>query len=430
MRPTPPHRPHAVLAVLAAFGAALPAAACAAPPLRPAAAAPVAADTLTDREQRDRERERRRREQQAERERRQVERERAQADRERAQAGRERAARDSVGDVDLDGLPESMGRIGAVIGTAVREGLRGAAEGIRAVGEALASDDYDDDARPAQPVRLDTTVTVGRDPVVDLSLVSGDVTVTAGTGSTVRVRGYSERLPLRFEHSGSSVRVWTPRVRARSAGEQRLEVVVPAGARVVAASVSGDVSVRGVGGELEATSVSGDVDVADARRRVVLSSVSGSVRGARLAGDVRAHGVSGDVALDDVTGADLDVETVSGEVDLRRVRATRVRTQSVSGDVAWNGTLARDGRYDFESHSGEIRLALPTDAAASLVVRTFSGSIDSNLPLTMRPDDPADRDRPAARRDRRMEFTLGGGGARVTAETFSGRVTLSTPAPR
>ena len=283
-------------------------------------------------------------------------------------------------------------------------------------------------AAAQERTRIDTVVTVGRDAVVDLALVSGDVTVTAAEGAQVRARGVSDG-ELRFEQRGSAVRIWVEREdrrrwRDRDAGDERLEVVVPIGARVTANSVSGTVAVRGVRGEIEARSVSGDVEVREATRRLHASSVSGSVRVERVEGDVHVESVSGEAVVDDVAG-DVDVQTVSGEIDVRRARTTRVRVQTVSGELSYDGTLARDGRYDFTSHSGQVRLAIPADAGATLSMRTFSGSIDSAFPLTLQSGDRvADDDRRGPRRNRRAEYTLGGGGARVTIETFSGSIEL------
>jgi DUF4097 and DUF4098 domain-containing protein YvlB len=94
----------------------------------------------------------------------------------------------------------------------------------------------------------------------------------------------------------------------------------------------------------------------------------------------------------------------------------------VSGDVTYAGTVDPAGRYDFRSHSGTVRLVLPAGTNASLSVETFSGDIDSAFPLTLRPEAaPAEGGR---KRPRRMEFTIGSGGPRITAESFSGDLVI------
>lgn len=289
-------------------------------------------------------------------------------------------------------------------------------------------------AQQSGPWRIDTTVTLARGGSVDLSLISGDITVTAGSGDQVRVRGMSERVPFIFERSASSVRVRLEtsdcdgRRRGRRNydcdGDERLEVSVPSGTRVIGNTVSGSVVVRGVNGEVEAQSVSGDVEVDGAQRRARLHSVSGDVSGRSLQGDVNAQSVSGDVDLQSVTGT-VDAQSVSGDLTLRGVRSDRVEVETVSGEVTYDGTFSRDGRYDFKSHSGDVRLVMPADVAASLEVHTFSGEIDSDFQMTL--DAGSDTGR---RRDRNMSFKLNGGGARVTAETFSGTVNLERAGAR
>jgi DUF4097 and DUF4098 domain-containing protein YvlB len=273
------------------------------------------------------------------------------------------------------------------------------------------------EAQDRDTYRIDTTVSVGRDASVDLSLVNGNVTVTASSRDEVRIKAYSEVIPLRFEHVGNTVRVTTESGRYRRSGDQRMEVVVPFGTRVRANSVSGDVSVRGVRGEIEAGSVSGSATVEDATRRAAVNSVSGDVRVRNVDGDVRARGVSGDITVDRVSG-EVDAETVSGEVEVREARSDRVHGQSVSGDITYEGTIARDGRYDFQSHSGTVRLIVPGDSPISLTASSFSGSIDSRMKMTMQPTSGG------TRRGQRMELSINGGGARVTAQTFSGDIVI------
>ena len=281
--------------------------------------------------------------------------------------------------------------------------------------------DRDRDRGDRATYRIDTTVTVGRDATVDLGLISGDVIVTASNRDEVRVRASSEEIPLRFEHIGNSVRVSTVSGQYRRSGDQRMEVVVPIGSRVRASSVSGDVDVRGVRGELEATAVSGDVTVEDVTRRATLRTVSGDLTARRIDGDVRARSVSGDIHIERADG-ELDAESTSGEVELVDARSSNVHAESISGRLTYDGTITRDGRYDFSSHSGTVRLVVPTDAALSLSVSSFSGTVNSELPATLAPTSRDGSGRGPSRR--RMDLTINGGGARVTAQTFSGNIVI------
>jgi DUF4097 and DUF4098 domain-containing protein YvlB len=175
------------------------------------------------------------------------------------------------------------------------------------------------------------------------------------------------------------------------------------------------VSVKGVRGDVETRTQSADVDIRDVGR-IDVESLSGDVTIQGVAGESLIHTVSGDIQLGTARG-DVEIETVSGDIDLRDVVAKQVRTHTTSGDVDFSGPILPDGRYDYNTHSGEIRLSLPADVGAQLNVATFNGGIESDFPITLQAG--------AGHDNKRLSFTLGRGSARITAETFSGDITLT-----
>jgi DUF4097 and DUF4098 domain-containing protein YvlB len=282
---------------------------------------------------------------------------------------------------------------------------------------ARAQDDRDDRSEARATSKLDTTVTISKDGTVDLQLVSGEIIVNAGSGNQVRIHAWSERGVLEFSASPSRVSLDVHSQRGRM-GDTRYEVTVPVGVRLELKSVSGDITTHGVAGELEAGAVSGDIDVSDATGRVELQSVSGDVKADRVSGEVRVDAVSGDVTISNVTGT-LEVETVSGEMSIETAKLSSLRSETVSGELTYDGSLDPAGRYEFHSQSGDIRLRIPASAGGSVRVETFSGSVDSDFPMTMQPGEHGMGEHP-----KRLEFTFGKGGARITAETFSGDINI------
>jgi DUF4097 and DUF4098 domain-containing protein YvlB len=285
-----------------------------------------------------------------------------------------------------------------------------AALGLSAADAPLAAQ-RDDDYR----ARVDTSFAFEPNGRVTLSIVSGEIIVRTGRPGEIRVLASIERGRLETTFSRLTVSVEARSVRNRM-GSARFEVTVPPGTRVVANAVSGDVDVRGTGAEVSVNTVSGDLTVHDAARRLEASTVSGDLALARIMGDVRIESVSGDVVADEVRG-DLGFETVSGEIDLRRSRLTGIRMNSVSGDLRYDGPISAGGTYRFESHSGNVEFGLAANAGAVLSLQTYGGRISSDFPLTLQPNQ-------ATGRSRRMEFTIGSGGTRITAETFSGNITI------
>jgi hypothetical protein len=264
--------------------------------------------------------------------------------------------------------------------------------------------------------RIDTTVAFSADGTIDLSSISGEIVVTGWTRREARIRAYSERGQLRFSASSSRISVETQSRRGRM-GDTKYELSVPQGVRLRVETTSGDITARDVNGPVDLRSTSGDVTLHGANGRIEISTTSGDIDAARLRGDVEVHAVSGEFMVADVEGS-IRVETVSSDIVLRNVRVRSATAETVSGEIEFEGPIARDGRYDFRSHSGNVTVRVPAATSARFEVETYSGELDSDFPITLMPRDRS-RSRP-----RRFEFNIGGGEARIVAETFSGNITL------
>ncbi len=208
--------------------------------------------------------------------------------------------------------------------------------------------------------RIDTTIAFDKNGTVTVNAGSGDVIVTASTANTLHVRATSDDDDIRFDAVRNSVELST----ARRGSDTHFEVTVPVGTRVVAKSSSGDVSVRGTHGEVDVTAQSGDIIIDDVNGRLDVRSFSGEVTAANIAGIVNISTQSGDLKLTDVRG-DIELSNTSGDITLRGVTAKLVRAKTTSGDVVFDGTIDPAGRYEFTSHSGDVRLHVPRDASGA-----------------------------------------------------------------
>lgn len=264
--------------------------------------------------------------------------------------------------------------------------------------------------------RVDTAFTFERGGSVNLSLVSGEIIVRASDRNEIRIVAVIERGRLETYFSRTRVSIEARDV-SRRIGEGHYELTVPIGTRVQAGAVGGDITITGTGSEVEAGTVGGDIRIAGAARVVEANSVGGDISLSAVSGRVDVNTVSGEVRVDEIDGS-LDINAVSAGVDVRRGRLTSLSTTSVSGNFTYDGTFARDGHYEMNTHSGTILFSLPAAAGAQLDLETWSGHISSDFPLTLQPDATV------GRRARRMQFTIGEGGARISAETFSGNITI------
>lgn len=223
---------------------------------------------------------------------------------------------------------------------------------------------------------------------ISIRNISGDVTVTGYDGQTVLVAGYKEgrdREQVTIEEilSGSdlSIRIRQPE-HCNCQASVRFEVRVPRASRYrfdSITSISGNVEVRDVTGEIDAKSVSGNVAVLNATGSVEAKSTSGNVRVREIKGPVNAKSVSGNV---EVTILQL------GE--------------------------ARD--MDFASVSGNVDVRLPASLDAEVKMSTMSGSLKTDFPLTVEEDRFGTR--------RRASGRIGDGSHQLKLTSISGNVSL------
>ncbi len=262
---------------------------------------------------------------------------------------------------------------------------------------------------------LDTTFRMERGGLVDLELFSGHITVIGTTGNQVRIHAETEEgdIVLRASPTLASLSVEYER---RPRGETRFEVSLPAGVRVDMEALSGNLVIRDVSADVNASTVSGNIEVTNVGGRTRIEAVSGHIKATGLRGGVNVDATSGVITISDVDG-EVIVDNTSGSITLTNIRSSHVRAESVSGGVRFQGTIEPTGRYDFASHSGSVRLELPASTGAQLALSTWHGSISSDFPITLDPRSRAS--------EKRLDFRLGNGGARVTAETFSGSIFIT-----
>lgn len=279
--------------------------------------------------------------------------------------------------------------------------------------------EYDRYDNSVQQSRIDTTFAFASNGTIDLNSSSGDIVITGSDRRDVQIRAYSDRGALRLDASSSrlSLEVRSERGNNRNGryGDTRLELLVPQGTRVVARSTSGDVKVHTIRGGVEVGTSSGDIEIDDSDR-VHVGTISGEVR-VRGAREIDARSVSGEVIVDRVSG-DVRLSSTSGDVVATQSSARFVSLSSSSGDITFEGNADATGRYDFETHSGTVVITLPRATNANITIATYSGDVESDFPLVLQPGGRA------FNQPRRLEFTIGNGGPRIVAESFSGDVEI------
>jgi DUF4097 and DUF4098 domain-containing protein YvlB len=289
--------------------------------------------------------------------------------------------------------------------------------------------------RAAQTDRETRRFTAGANAQLDLETLSGDIIVRAGSGREIVVeiirnaRGTTDaaaKTALSRVRVDSEERAGRITVKAVYPSERQTSysvsvdyrVTAPAGTRVTTRAVSGDVTIDGISGDLSVNTMSGDILVTDASRLTGAKTASGDVtlRNVGAEGLLEASTMSGDIIATGVKAHRVDLGTMSGSVTARAVTADEVKLSSMTDDVVFDGALAPRGRYEFTTHSGDVRITIAGDTGFAFEGSTFTGGVrnDAGLKLTT-----VGNRRTSTRN---VRGTFGDGSAVITATSFSGDV--------
>ena len=276
-------------------------------------------------------------------------------------------------------------------------------------------------ASTAFAVDVDRTIDAAKDGHVEVSNISGEITIEGWNQSKVEVTGTIGRdvKELIVERDGDEVliKVKLPKG-SSSASDADLLIKVPQNSSINVGTVSADIDVTAVNGEQSLHTVSGNVTTESTGADMSAESVSGDVEvsGDNADGEIEASTVSGDVTLTRVAG-EVVGESVSGSVVVNEGSFERADLSTVNGEVVFEGELQDGGRLNIETVNGSVEVDFVGDVSAKINVETFNGRIRNCFG-------------PKAERTSKyapgweLDFTEGDGSGRVEISTMNGGVNL------
>jgi DUF4097 and DUF4098 domain-containing protein YvlB len=300
---------------------------------------------------------------------------------------------------------------------------------------------------PEQIEKVAQTFKVGDGAGLDLSHLAGDIRVTGGGGSEIKIEATKRvrhRDPEQAKRLLQDLRIdmnnFNGRVEVRTIYPRRgsygnnisasvdYVIAVPTGASVALKSISGDISVTTVKGEVRAETVSGDVNISGTPNVSVAKTISGDVTARDIGTQTTLvlSTVSGTVLGTGLRVRALEAGSVSGDVRLIGSEVERLEAKSVSGNIEFDAPLTKGGRYELTSHSGNVRIMLSGNTGFELDADTFSGSVRSDVPVTLRAigrNDPAPHERRGS--NRAIRGSYGDASALLSVRSHSGSVVIS-----
>jgi hypothetical protein len=273
----------------------------------------------------------------------------------------------------------------------------------------------------AKPQGVDRTLPLNRDGAIRIYALTGTFTVRGWDRDAVTIRGElgaGNRL-----HAGggrTAIKAFVEASDDRNPQPSRLEIMVPAGAKLWIKTATATVQVTGVTGSVDAYVIGGLIrvhgDPADLNAEAIDGNIEvvgnpGWVRAKSAGGNVTMRGSSRDATLSTVTGR-IAVDAAAGAP-----RFERARFESVTGDIVFTGNVERSGDVRFDSNGGKVEIVLRSGSGASIEASTIAGTIRNSLTQS----------RPSTGRHGRgweLRTEAGDGGGRVLVQTFKGAITL------
>jgi DUF4097 and DUF4098 domain-containing protein YvlB len=279
---------------------------------------------------------------------------------------------------------------------------------------------------------------VGKGATLMLSNISGNIQIVPGSATSIEVEALThawgqnaeaakQRLAdavIETYASGNRVEVRVEHGQRRDARGVDVEfnVKVPGDASVDLRTVSGDVRVTNVKGELRVQAISGNVVLEGTAKIGVVKTVSGDLTINNGGSDqqISLSTVNGDLQVQTLTARAIDLDTINGDVRIAGWSGDRAHIRSLDGDLDVQASLAKGGRYEIESHSGNINLSLPEQPGFELEANTFNGRIRIDFPI--RSEGPI---RDSDRGPRSVRGTYGDASSSLRLQTFNGNLTVT-----
>lgn len=283
--------------------------------------------------------------------------------------------------------------------------------------------------------KFEKTVSLAKDGEVILENISGSIEVKSWDKGEVKIDALKiskastlavakenvKKVKIIVEKEGKTLRITTEYPKKLNKKARRslnvsvtYHLLIPAKASAKINSISGSVDLEKIGGAVKVNVVSGKIELRKADKGADCETVSGSLKLQDIGGDAYMKTVSGSITANRIRGS-VKAEVVSGKIELREVsEAKLVEGKTVSGSVIYEGTINRDGRYSLQTHSGSIKMILPSDSGFDLEAKTFSGRIETDFDITIS----------GKISKRKIQGTVNKGGAVVKLSTFSGNISL------
>ncbi|MCY3801356.1 MAG: DUF4097 family beta strand repeat-containing protein [Chloroflexi bacterium] len=267
-----------------------------------------------------------------------------------------------------------------------------------------------------EPSRIERTLDTGPTARLELSNLSGSITVRPWERHEVRVTatidadGSRDLIDVSIEGSGNVVTAkarparidgnWVRRlVASNNIPSVHFEISCPGASDVIAKSAAGDIDIANLEGGVDIDQAAGRTRIADHVGNVDIKGVSGEFSGTKLDGSVR-------------------YKSVTGNLEVLDSRVTGLSIQTVTGKIVVDPLPVADEPISIHTVSDQTKLTLDPASHCRVTLRTVTGTINTDLPFEVLENSRT-----------KWEAQLNGGGREIGLKSVSGNFDLVSAVP-
>lgn len=261
--------------------------------------------------------------------------------------------------------------------------------------------------------KVERTIATEANVAVSACLISGRVRVRGWDRNEVRARS-SEAAEIQFRREGEGPDTRLARkvelliadeaqgtAHARSCESfSEIELDVPRGATVQLQTRDSDIEVADVAIVYVSTQ-NGDVSIERATKAVDAGTIGGGISLQDSSGTISLHSAGGNIDAGNVRPAQagdiFEARSLAGDITLEGISHGQLKARTLNGSLCATGPLAKGGRYDLQTISGDLTLTLPENSSFRVTAKFSQGAdVISDFPLTLSnlgsaPADPSPR---------------------------------------
>lgn len=261
----------------------------------------------------------------------------------------------------------------------------------------------------ANPARMDKTIDTTPNPLITLSNLRGQVVIrgwdkaqvhAACTTGSPRVEVDAEAMPHtgRAERIHLATHILDPLV---TGNEETADCTldVPLDASLEVRNRQGGVQIERVQGQ-----------------HAWVESADGRISAADVTGHLTARSLGGDIEIVRPTGR-VEAYSITGTLRFMTPSSKNLRANTNSGKIIYQGDFVPAGEYVLSTYSGDIEIICPASASFELNAKTVKGKVDNAFSLI-----PKRHSASPLSSGNSLLGTYNTGNATVELTSFSGRI--------